>query len=200
MTNDSANDYGIIFSLETDGSAFDILHEFMDGAGDGADPRGSMILNGSTLYGMTDNGGAEGDGVIFSIGTHGSDFSILHEFAALTDGKDAEGSLTLVGDILYGMTEDGGLTDDGILFSINLDGSDFDVLAQFDESTFGGDPEGSLLHIDGVFYGVTNNGGVNDNGTIFAFNPSVSVPEPSTLAIFALALMGLTSRRFKKQA
>lgn len=29
---------------------------------------------------------------------------------------------------------------------------------------------------------------------------SVSVPEPSTLAIFALGLMGLASRRFKKQA
>tara|TARA_B110000503_G_scaffold56880_1_gene91053 strand:+ start:723 stop:1196 length:474 start_codon:yes stop_codon:yes gene_type:complete len=29
---------------------------------------------------------------------------------------------------------------------------------------------------------------------------STSVPEPSTLAIFALGLMGLASRRFKKQA
>ncbi len=28
----------------------------------------------------------------------------------------------------------------------------------------------------------------------------VDVPEPSTLAIFALGLMGLASRRFKKQA
>jgi hypothetical protein len=30
--------------------------------------------------------------------------------------------------------------------------------------------------------------------------PSTAVPEPSTLAIFALGLMGLASRRFKKQS
>jgi hypothetical protein len=39
---------------------------------------------------------------------------------------------------------------------------------------------GSVIHID--------------------FQESVSVPEPSTLAIFALGLMGLASRRFKKQS
>jgi hypothetical protein len=30
-------------------------------------------------------------------------------------------------------------------------------------------------------------------------NDNVSVPEPTTLAIFALGIMGLASRRFKKQ-
>jgi hypothetical protein len=31
-------------------------------------------------------------------------------------------------------------------------------------------------------------------------NPAIDVPEPSTLAIFALGMMGLASRRFKKEA
>ena len=30
-------------------------------------------------------------------------------------------------------------------------------------------------------------------------SPTTSVPEPSTLAIFALGIMGLAARRFKKQ-
>jgi hypothetical protein len=43
------------------------------------------------------------------------------------------------------------------------------------------------------------------NGFYFEFEgeelpPSVNVPEPSTLAIFALGMIGLASRRFKKQS
>ena len=34
----------------------------------------------------------------------------------------------------------------------------------------------------------------------FAYNSSTEVPEPSTLAIFALGMIGLASRRFKKQS
>jgi hypothetical protein len=36
--------------------------------------------------------------------------------------------------------------------------------------------------------------------TAFAYGDVTSVPEPSTLAIFALGIMGLASRRFKKQS
>lgn len=40
---------------------------------------------------------------------------------------------------------------------------------------------------------------VNDIIGLSFDTPQVSVPEPSTLAIFALGIMGLVSRRFKKQ-
>jgi len=39
-----------------------------------------------------------------------------------------------------------------------------------------------------------------DNVSMTTTSAQVSVPEPSTLAIFALGVMGLVSRRFKKQA
>ena len=35
--------------------------------------------------------------------------------------------------------------------------------------------------------------------TVARWTPATSVPEPSTIAIFALGIMGLASRRFKKQ-
>jgi hypothetical protein len=53
-----------------------------------------------------------------------------------------------------------------------------------------------------------SNGSWNDYGTpasniyiasVVEYNNSVAVPEPSTFAIFALGMMGLASRRFKKQ-
>ena len=46
---------------------------------------------------------------------------------------------------------------------------------------------------DGHFSGAVDNLTLHQDGT-------TDVPEPSTLAIFTLGIMGLTSRRFKKQA
>ncbi|MCX6353516.1 MAG: hypothetical protein NTZ78_01275 [Candidatus Aureabacteria bacterium] len=57
---------GALFSLNTDGSDFTIVHSFADAPGDGAGPHGSLILDGSTLYGMTMTGGIAGSGVAFS--------------------------------------------------------------------------------------------------------------------------------------
>lgn len=45
------------------------LHEFAGGAGDGREPYGSLILNDSTLYGMTVGGGVGNNGVIFAYNT-----------------------------------------------------------------------------------------------------------------------------------
>jgi len=40
---------------------------------------------------------------------------------------------------------------------------------------------------------------IHDDASTFGSQPTFPVPEPSTLAIFALGIMGLASRRFKKQ-
>jgi uncharacterized repeat protein (TIGR03803 family) len=57
--------YGTIFQMSTDGSGFKVLHSFS--STDGAAPEGSLILSGSTLYGMTSVGGADKLGTIFSL-------------------------------------------------------------------------------------------------------------------------------------
>ncbi len=197
----NANGDGIIYSIETDGTDFTVLHDFMGGADGASDPRGNLLLIDSTLYGMTDNGGDENDGTIFSIGIDGTNFTLLHEFVQEVDGKDAEGSLIQLGSRLFGMTEDGGETDDGIIFSINLDGSDFQVIHEFDEPVTGGDPEGSLFAIGDTLYGVTNNGDNGVDGTIFSASSTstTSVPEPTSIVGFlVLGALGWTSALKRK--
>lgn len=47
---------GTIFRINSDGSGFEVLHAFAGGAADGAGPRGSLIISGTTLYGVTTGG------------------------------------------------------------------------------------------------------------------------------------------------
>ena len=97
---------------------YNLLHQFGSIPSDGAYPRGSLTLSGSTLYGMTEYGGenfyiSDGytntAGVIFQVGTNGTGYTILHQFGSIpSDGAYPRGSLTLSGSTLYGMTEYGG--------------------------------------------------------------------------------------------
>ena len=48
--------YGNIFSINTDGRGYQNLLSFS--GSNGQYPRGSLTVSGSTLYGMTESGGA----------------------------------------------------------------------------------------------------------------------------------------------
>ena len=62
-----ASGAGTIFSLNTDGTGFALLHSFAGGTLDGASPQTStLILDAGKIYGLTSSGGASGKGVLFS--------------------------------------------------------------------------------------------------------------------------------------
>jgi uncharacterized repeat protein (TIGR03803 family) len=62
---------GTAFALQTDGSAFAVLHNFTaysNGTNsDGGAPFGGLTISGSTLFGTAEFGGAGGGGTVFSI-------------------------------------------------------------------------------------------------------------------------------------
>ncbi len=180
--------FGTIFSMDTEGTNFNVLHHFSGGAGGGDNPLSHVIIHDDILYGTTDDGGVNGDGTIYKMNLDGTGFSILHEFNSLFDGRDPEGSLLLFEDRLYGITEDGTSPDNGIIYSIGLDGSNFQIV---DTLGFVGQAEGELLLIGDTLYGMTIKGGDHDLGTIFA----VQIPEPATLSLLALGSAALIKRR-----
>ncbi len=167
------HDHGTIFSIGTDGSGYNIFHEFDASADDGQWPFGSPILEDNRLYGMTENGGAHDDGVIFSIGTDGSGFTLLHSFSDAA-GNGPRGTLLSDGSTLYGMTEYGGADGEGVAFSIGIDGSNFDLLHTFSPGPNDGEnPRGTLISDNSTLYGVTHIGGAgwvggDYYGTIFS--------------------------------
>ncbi|MCG2678895.1 MAG: hypothetical protein L6455_02845, partial [Kiritimatiellae bacterium] len=186
MTNTGgSSDLGTIFKIETDGSDFTLLHEFAGGISDGNDPFGSLIISGSTLYGMTCRGGDVGRGTIFRIETNGTDFSLLHKFIySATDGIGPVGSLLLSGSILYGMTQYGGDNDPdiGTIFKIQTDGSGFSLLHSFvGGADDGAEPYGSLIISESTLYGMTYEGGDGGDGVVFSLTlpPSITVDSPN---------------------
>ncbi len=152
---------------------FNSLHSFAGQPSDGANPEGSLMLIGSTLYGMTYLGGGPSDlGTIFKINTNGTGFALLHSFAGATsDGKWPYASLIAKGSALYGMTYQGGSSDIGTIFKINTNGTGFELLHSFAGGTSDGYwPFGALIAKGSTLYGMTESGGTSDGGTIFKIN------------------------------
>jgi len=146
------------------------LHSCAGAPSDGANPYGSLILSGSTFYGMTSVGGTDDFGTIFKINTDGTGFALLHSFVGgSSDGKyPYYGSLILKGSTLYGMTNEGGTSDAGTIFKINTNATGFALLHSFAYGASDGEwPIGSLIAKGTWLYGMTWSGGANDLGTIF---------------------------------
>ena len=166
---------GTIFKINTDGTGYQVLHSFGIVPNDGYYPYGSLTLSGTTLYGMTQSGGANGKGTIFQINTDGTGYQVLYSFGSVAnDGFYPYGSLTLSGTTLYGMTSDGGANGaPGTIFQINTDGTGYRVLYSFGSvANDGTNPYGSLTLSGSMLYGMTETGGAGGFGTIFQINTS----------------------------
>ena len=168
-----AGGYGIIFRINVDGSHFQTLHAFAGGTADGGDPRGSLTVHGEALFGMTCYGGANSNGTIFKINKDGTGFALLHSFQSgdAENGTYPVGSLSLVGETLYGMTPNGGVHGKGTLFGIDTLGTGFAVLHSFGGEGDGARPCGSLTLHGGMLFGTTTEGGTYGLGTIFKMDP-----------------------------
>lgn len=107
-------DYGVIFSVQTNGTNFKRLYDFQSERY----PYGSLSLAGNVLYGVTEQGGANNSGCIFSIRTDGIGFHNLFDFNT-NEGPDGN-SLIINGDKLYGFCQ-GSPPDNGIAYSFQND-------------------------------------------------------------------------------
>ena len=92
---------GVVFSVKTDGTGYNVLHTFTNTAPDGYQPLGSVVLSGSTLYGTTYYGGSgngtSGNGTVFAVNVDGSGYQTLHSFVTTTNGYKPYGTVTLSG-------------------------------------------------------------------------------------------------------
>jgi len=168
-----ADGLGIIFKSQLNGSSYEVLHDF-NNIPDGAFPfAGLMQATNGALYGTAHLGGTNGQGTIFTIQTNGNGFQVLYSFTSSPDGATPQDPLIQGNDgALYGTTYSGGLGNRGTIFKIQLDGSGYQVLRNFTNSSEGSGPRGALLQTsDGALYGATQVGGAANIGVVFKMNP-----------------------------
>ncbi|MEO8765349.1 MAG: choice-of-anchor tandem repeat GloVer-containing protein, partial [Ginsengibacter sp.] len=185
MTSDGGSNHsGIIFSFDPATSTYTKLEEF-DSA-NGRNPLGSLIqASDGKLYGMTQFGGSNDIGIIFSFDPSTSSFTRLKDFDN-TNGSQPHGSLLQANDgKLYGMTQLGGSKGIGVIFSFDPSSSSYMKLHDFD-TTNGAFPTGNLIQAnDGKLYGLTSHGGTpfddcggcgnfGDGGVIFSYDLSTN--------------------------
>jgi uncharacterized repeat protein (TIGR03803 family) len=145
---------------------------------DGVQPTGGLVQSGGKLYGVANSGGSAGAGTVFAVNTDGSGFTNLHNFTALdqstqtnTDGASPSAGLLLAGGKLYGTAYDGGTNGDGVLFSLNTNGTGFTNLYNFTavNNNNGANPSAALVLAGANLYGTTYNGGSQGSGVVFSF-------------------------------
>ncbi|HEV2437420.1 MAG TPA: choice-of-anchor tandem repeat GloVer-containing protein [Verrucomicrobiae bacterium] len=115
------NLYGVndgIFKLSTNGSGRLTLYTFTGAEGNNL--LAGLTVSGNNLYGTAAGGGASNAGCIFRLDTSGNNFPVLYSFTGGADGAKPTASLVLLNDMLYGTTEEGGLSGQGTVFSLGL--------------------------------------------------------------------------------
>lgn len=162
---------GTVFSLNTNGSGFSVLHSFSSGAtndalenytnSDGAIPVAALILSGNTLFGMAEYGGTGASGTVFSINIDNHDFTNLYNFTANTydpvlglylnsDGAYPISGLILSGNTLYGTAQNGGTNGTGTIFSLDTNDLVFTLLYAFSAPNYNAEQQ-DYTNTDGFF-------------------------------------------------
>jgi uncharacterized repeat protein (TIGR03803 family) len=133
----------------------------------------TLVYDGGFLYGLTKFGGTDNLGNVFKIKTDGSAYTHLYEFKYDNVGYYPSGSLTKLGDTLYGITNMGCSNNTGAIFKIRTDGSGATNLHCFVGSD-GGFSQGTLIYDGTYLFGTTTYSGIANSGTVFKIKPDGS--------------------------
>jgi uncharacterized repeat protein (TIGR03803 family) len=182
-----SNGAGTVFAVRTNGTVtvlrhFTAVDSHTSTNVGGASPVATLALAGGRLYGTAMAGGSAANGTIFSVATNGGTFSVLHQFSRLDaqtgtniDGAIPLGGLMVAGTRLYGTTSAGGAGGQGVVFSIDTNGTGFATLHSFSPmdaitatNAGGAIPCAGLVLSNGTLFGTTLAGGNGGRGTVFS--------------------------------
>ena len=180
--------YGTVFVISPSG-ALSFLYSFSNGE-DGGYPYAALVQGPNGNFYGTSRGsstfvaGTDSIGTVFEITPDGS-LTTLYAFTNGMDGANPTAGLVMgTNGNFFGAAETGGIIGWGgplgqygrilggtlgwgTLFTITPDG-DFTPLCAFPGESEGANPGAGLIQAtNGLFYGVTERGGTNDDGTVF---------------------------------
>lgn len=164
----------LVFSCKSEKNNTQVLHSF--NGSDGDTPKGTMTLYNNFLYGFTSSGGKNNKGVIFKIVSSGKEYEVLYNFEEgdnnALGNEPHHDAMLFYNNAFYGVTVYGGNNNNGVIFRINPDGSGYTPVHIFKGGIDdGAQPHSGVLEINGVFYGMTAEGGNEGKGVIYKMKP-----------------------------
>lgn len=160
------NDGGVLNNSDTLGNGGDLYH--FGNSSSGFRPFGGVIkASDGKLYGTASIGGTEGSGVLFSMNTDGTGYTVLKRLSD-AEGYGPSGKLLEASDgKLYGACRSGGALNNGCIFRIDKNGNNFQVIYSYSTYTGGFSPVGGLIEDNtGILYGVN----IWASGSVFRIN------------------------------
>lgn len=137
--------------------------------------RGPLVEGESgVFYGVAERSGLIGEGAVFRVDLAGK-LERLFRFTGTSGafaGSRPQAPLARSADgSLFGVTEGGGLADQGVIYRIAPDGG-FSIVAQFEASGPRRPRGGLTATASGRVFGTTSQGGSADAGTVFELDPA----------------------------
>ena len=169
------DNFGTVFKTTVPSGASVTLTTF-EGGLDGEYPQSDLIqARDGNFYGTTDTGGTDNYGTFFQV-TPAGVRTILYNFTNGTDGSfPLRGVIQGADGYFYGIAENGGGGEGGVIYRIALSGTTATLTPLYDFTETPGNAYTSYGRLvqasDGNFYGTTNGGGASDAGTVFEMTP-----------------------------
>lgn len=173
-SNGGANGLGVVFKTDTSGLSYTVVAPFA-GSPTGIRPEGDLIqASNGKVYGVSQSGGLQGDGVLFEIDPANGLIVKKVDFSRSETGALPVGRLIEVGGKLYGTAYTGGGVGYGTLFEYDLLSGSFTTRVNFTHAN-GSRPSGTMILAgNGKLYGTTEEGGATGEGTLFEYDPATS--------------------------
>ena len=159
---------GTIYRVSPSGK-FATVH-FM-AAAEGADPFGGLIEGTDGLvYGTAYMGGASGCGTVYAFSPADANVTVRHSFNCTDEGRFPMGRLVLASNgFFYGTTSERGKAEQGTVYRLRPDGSQFQTLVQFADANAGCQPKSGLIQAsNGDLYGEAEDCGAHGTGALYA--------------------------------
>ena len=160
---------GAAFALEPASGNETTLHVFL---GTEDSQQSALIKVHGALYGTASAGGDSGAGSIFKVDPRTGTAKTIYSFNGGADGASPSGALLDLNGTLYGVTRYGGTSYQGTVFSFDPSTRTQTTLYSFTGGSDGAQPRGTLIELNGLFYGTASTGGASNDGTVFTIDPS----------------------------
>lgn len=173
VTRDGGTLYiGTLFEYTISTNTLVRLVEFVGGSTGAGPYEGPIQAANGKLYGLTMLGGTTNQGVLYEYDILTSTLTKKLDFVGTSNGRGPRGGLVeTTNGILYGMTHQGGVYGDGLIFQYDYNSNVYTKKMDFNGSQNGSDPLGTLIKIsNSKLLGMAHRGGSDANGVLFEYD------------------------------